>query len=45
MLGKQYKTPAGVFQTSAECEQATGVKRATVMWRCKNNYQGHWSYA
>jgi hypothetical protein len=45
MLGKQYSTPAGVFQTSAECEQATGVKRATVMWRCKNNYQGHWSYA
>lgn len=45
MLGKQYSTPVGVFQTSAECEQATGVKRATVMWRCKNNYQGHWSYA
>jgi hypothetical protein len=45
MLGKQYSTPAGVFQTSAECEHATGVKRATVMWRCKNNYQGNWSYA
>ncbi len=45
MLGKKYSTPAGVFQTSAECEHATGVKRATVMWRCKNNYQGNWSYA
>ena len=45
MLGKKYSTPAGVFQTSAECEEATGVKRATVMWRCKNNYQGNWSYA
>jgi hypothetical protein len=45
VLGKKYSTPAGVFQTSAECEHATGVKRATVMWRCKNNYQGNWSYA
>ena len=43
-LGKKYLTPAGVFFTSKECEQATGVKRATVMWRCKNNYQGQWSY-
>jgi hypothetical protein len=24
---------------------ATGVKRATVMWRCKNNFQGQWAYA
>lgn len=44
MLGKQYRTPAGVFQTSAECEAATGVKRATVMWRCKNDYHNEWSY-
>jgi hypothetical protein len=44
-LGKRYKTPAGVFDTSAECEAATGVKRATVMWRCKNNFQGQWAYA
>jgi len=44
-LGKQYKTPAGIFDTSAECEAATGVKRATVMWRCKNNFQGQWAYA
>jgi hypothetical protein len=45
LLGKRYKTPAGVFDTSAECEMATGVKRATVMWRCKNNFQGQWAYA
>lgn len=44
-LGKKYKTPAGIFDTSAECEAATGVKRATVMWRCKNNFQGQWAYA
>lgn len=44
-LGKKYVTPAGVFITSAECEAATGVKRATVMWRCKNNYLNQWSYA
>lgn len=44
-LGKRYKTPVGVFDTSAECEAATGVKRATVMWRCKNNFQGQWAYA
>jgi hypothetical protein len=44
-LNKRYKTPSGIFDTSAECELATGVKRATVMWRCKNNFQGQWSYA
>lgn len=44
-LGKKYLTPAGIFVTSAECEKITGVKRATIMWRCKNNYQGQWSYA
>ena len=44
-LGKMYRTPAGVFNTSAECERANGIKRATVMWRCKNNYQNQWSYA
>lgn len=44
-LGKKYSTPAGIFVTSAECEEATGVKRATIMWRCKHNYQGQWSYA
>lgn len=43
-LGKRYVTPAGVFSTSPECEQATGVKAATVMWRCKNNYQEQWGY-
>ena len=43
-LGKKYVTPKGVFDTSAECEYATGVKRATVMWRCKHNYLGQWSY-
>jgi len=44
-LGKKYSTPAGIFYTSRECEEATGVKAATVMWRCKNNYQQQWSYA
>lgn len=44
-LGKRYKTPAGIFDTSGECETATGVKRATVMWRCKNNFKGQWAYA
>lgn len=44
-LGKRYSTPVGVFDTSAECEAATGVNRATVMWRCKNNFQGQWAYA
>lgn len=44
-LGKRYQTPVGVFDTSGECEAATGVKRATVMWRCKNNFQGLWAYA
>ena len=44
-LGKRYSTPVGVFDTSRECEEATGVKAATVMWRCKNNYQGQWAYA
>ena len=43
-LGKQYVTPVGIFQTSLECEAATGVKRATVMWRCKNDYHNEWSY-
>jgi len=44
-LGKRYSTPVGLFDTSAECEAATGVNRATVMWRCKNNFQGQWAYA
>lgn len=44
-LGKKYSTPAGIFFTSKECEIANGVKSATVMWRCKNNYQNQWSYA
>lgn len=44
-LGKRYSTPSGVFDTSAECEAATGVNRATVMWRCKNNFHGQWAYA
>lgn len=43
-LGRRYKTPVGIFDTSGECEAATGVKRATVMWRCKNNFQGQWAY-
>lgn len=43
-LGKRYLTPAGVFATSKECEAATGVKAATAMWRCKNNWNG-WGYA
>lgn len=43
-LGKLYDTPFGVFYTSKECEEATGVKAATVMWRCKNNYLGTWTY-
>lgn len=43
-LGKIYVTPAGLFYTSSECEEATGVKAATVMWRCKKNYQGVWGY-
>lgn len=44
-LGKRYKTPAGVFDTSGECAEATGIKKATVMWRCKNNFNGQWGYA
>lgn len=44
-LGKKYVTPFGVFITSAECETASGVKRSTIMWRCKNNYQNQWTYA
>lgn len=44
-LGKRYSTPAGIFATSRECEEATGVKAATIMWRCKNNYQQQWTYA
>lgn len=44
-IGKLYKTPFGTFHTSKEAEEATGVKAATVMWRCKNNYQGVWGYA
>ena len=44
-LGKLYSTPNGIFHTSKECEEATGVKAATVMWRCKNNFQGQWAYA
>lgn len=43
-LGKKYSTPVGIFYTSRECEAATGVKAATVMWRCKNNYKNQWSY-
>jgi len=43
-LGKLYSTPFGVFHTSKECEDASGVKAATVMWRCKNNYLGEWGY-
>lgn len=33
--GKIYNTPFGLFYTSRECEEATGIKAATVMWRCK----------
>ena len=44
-LGKRYKTPDGIFDTSRECEAATGIRRATVMWRCKNNFQSLWAYA
>ena len=43
-LGKLYSTPFGVFYTAGECEQASGVKAGTIMWRCKNNYLGQWSY-
>ena len=43
-LGKRYVTPSGIFATSKECEAATGVKAATVMWRCKNNWN-EWGYA
>jgi hypothetical protein len=43
-LGKRYSTPCGVYATSKECQEATGVKAATVMWRCKNNWNG-WGYA
>lgn len=44
-LGKKYDTPFGVFITSADCEKASGIKRATIMWRCKNNFNNEWSYA
>lgn len=43
-LGKLYDTPFGVFYTSKECEEATGIKAATVMWRCKNSYLDVWKY-
>lgn len=42
--GKAYDTPFGIFYTSKECEEVSGVKAATIMWRCKNNYQGVWGY-
>ncbi len=44
LLGKLYDTPFGIFYTSKECEIATGIKAATVMWRCKNNYLDVWKY-
>lgn len=44
-LGKKYLTPFGVFDTSAECENFCGIKRATIMWRCRNNFNNEWSYA
>lgn len=43
-LGKLYDTPFGTFFTSKECEYMCGVKAATIMWRCKNNYLGLWGY-
>ena len=44
-LGKLYNTPFGIFNTSKECEQASGIKAATIMWRCKNTYLNEWGYA
>lgn len=43
-LGKRYLTPFGIFDTSKECESVTGIKSATIMWRCKNNWKG-WGYS
>lgn len=35
-LGGRIHTPGGIFSTSVEAEAATGVKSASVLWRCHN---------